>query len=413
MEYGCIGEHLTHSFSKEIHNCLADYDYEIKEIPKDKLDAFMTAADFRAINVTIPYKQAVIPHLHWISDTAKKIGAVNTVVNRNGKLYGYNTDFFGMTALIEKNGIELENKKVLILGSGGTSKTAHAVAESLGAREIYIVSRQAGKGLITYAEVYKSHTDAEVIINTTPVGMFPNPEAQPIDLGKFSRLLGVVDAIYNPLRSRLVLEAQALGIKATGGLYMLVAQAAYAVEKFIEKPLSRDEIDAVYGELLKQKQNIVLTGMPGSGKSTIGKKISKQTGRPFIDTDALIVEKAGKTIPEIFEESGEAGFRKIESEVIREVSTIGGYIIATGGGAILKRENISNLKANGRIHYIDRPLSWLTATSDRPLSSNPEDLKKRYHERYDLYLATADRRISAVNNINKNVEMILKSEEKC
>ena len=413
MEYGCIGEHLTHSFSKEIHNCLADYDYEIKEIPKDKLDAFMTAADFRAINVTIPYKQAVIPHLHWISDTAKKIGAVNTVVNRNGKLYGYNTDFFGMTALIEKNGIELENKKVLILGSGGTSKTAHAVAESLGAREIYIVSRQAGKGLITYAEVYKSHTDAEVIINTTPVGMFPNPEAQPIDLGKFSRLLGVVDAIYNPLRSRLVLEAQALGIKATGGLYMLVAQAAYAVETFIEKPLSRDEIDAVYGELLKQKQNIVLTGMPGSGKSTIGKKISKQTGRPFIDTDALIVEKAGKTIPEIFEELGEAGFRKIESEVIREVSTLGGYIIATGGGAILKRENISNLKANGRIHYIDRPLSWLTATSDRPLSSNPEDLKKRYHERYDMYSATADRRISAVDNINKNVEMILKSEEKC
>ena len=413
MEYGCIGERLTHSFSKEIHKCFADYEYEIKEIPKDKLGDFMQKAEFRAINVTIPYKQAVMPYLYEISDTARRIGAVNTIVKRDGKLYGYNTDFFGMTTLIQRSGIEIQNKKVLILGSGGTSKTAHAVAESLEAEEIYVVSRKGGKGLITYEEMYESHTDAEIVINTTPVGMFPNPDAMPIDLTRFPKLNGVVDAIYNPLRSRLVLEAEALGAKATGGLYMLVAQAAYAVEKFIGTPMNPQKTDDVYTELLRQKQNMVLTGMPGSGKSTIGKKISELTRRPFFDTDELIVKKDGRSIPTIFKEIGEEGFRKIEAEVIEEIGSLGGYIIATGGGAVLSEENVKNLKANGRIFYIDRPLHWLTATSDRPLSSNPEDLKKRYQERYDVYQSTADRKISAVDDIKTNVEMILKSEEKC
>ena len=412
MEYGCIGEHLTHSFSKEIHKYLADYEYEIKEIPCENLDEFMRSAKFRAINVTIPYKQAVIPHLYEISETAQKIGAVNTIVNREGKLYGYNTDFFGMTALIKKNGIELRDKKVLILGSGGTSKTVLAVAESLGAREICVVSRKKGDGVITYEEMYESHTDAEVIINTTPVGMFPNPDAAPIDLTGFFSLSGVVDAIYNPLRSRIIQSAETLGIKATGGLYMLVAQAAFAVEKFIDKPMTTRKINEVYAELLKQKQNIVLTGMPSSGKSTIGKKMSEITGRQFIDTDDLIIRKTGKLIPEIFAERGEEGFRKIEAQVIAEVSTLGGYVIATGGGAVLREENIKNLKANGRVYYIDRPLEWLSVTSDRPLSSTREDLEKRYRERYDIYKSTADVTISAVDDLAENIEMILKSEEK-
>lgn len=412
MEYGCIGERLTHSFSKEIHKCLADYEYEIKEIPKDKLGEFMTAAEFRAINVTIPYKQAVIPYLYEISDTAKRIGAVNTIVNREGKLYGYNTDFFGMTALIEKSGIEIQNKKVLILGSGGTSKTAQAVAESLEAAEIYVVSRKSGNGLITYEEMYEGHKDAEIIINTTPLGMFPNPDAMPVDLTRFPKLNGVVDAIYNPLRSRLVLEAEDLGIKATGGLYMLVAQAAFAVEKFIGNPMDFKKINDVYIELLSQKQNIVLTGMPGSGKSTIGKKISELTGKPFLDTDELIVKKAGRSISEIFKEIGEEGFREIEAEVIKEIGSLGGYVIATGGGAVLRHENVMTLKANGIVYYIDRPLQWLTATEDRPLSSNRTDLEKRYNERYEIYKSTADVTISAVDNLKENVDMILKSEGK-
>lgn len=413
MEYGCIGERLTHSFSKEIHKGLADYEYEIKEIPKDKLGEFMTAAEFRAINVTIPYKQAVMPYLYEISDTAKRIGAVNTIVNRDGKLYGYNTDFFGMTALIKRNGIEIQNKKVLILGSGGTSKTARVVAESLEAAEIHVVSRKNGNGVITYEEMYEGHKDAEIIINTTPLGMFPNPDAMPVDLSRFPKLNGVVDAIYNPLRSRLVLEAESLGIKATGGLYMLVAQAAYAVEKFIGTPTTIEKINGVYKELLKEKQNLILIGMPGSGKSTLGKKISEITGKPFVDTDELIVKKSGKTIPEIFSEIGEEGFREIEAEVIKEIGNLGGYVIATGGGAVLREDNVKNLKANGRVYYIDRPLEWLTATSDRPLSSNPEDLKKRYQERYKLYQSTADIKISAVDDIKTNVELILKSEEEC
>lgn len=413
MKYGCIGEHLTHSFSKEIHKYLADYEYEIKEIPREELDEFMRSANFKAINVTIPYKQEVMPYLHEISHTAKEIGAVNTIVNRDGKLYGYNTDFFGMTALIEKSGIELEGKKVLILGSGGTSKTAVAVARSMSAGEIYVVSRKDGKGVITYSEMYEKHTDAEVIINTTPVGMFPNPKDMPVDLTRFGKLSGVVDAIYNPLRSRLVQSAEALGVKATGGLYMLVAQAAYAVEKFIGTPMTTDKISKVYMELLKEKQNIVLTGMPGSGKTTIGSEISQLTGRPFIDTDALIVKKAEKPIPQIFDEIGESGFRALETEVISEVATLGGYIIATGGGAVLQEGNVQNLKANGRIYYIDRPLSWLTATSDRPLSSTRQDLEQRYNERCDIYRATADVILSAVEDITANAEYILKSEDKC
>ena len=390
MEYGCIGEHLTHSFSKEIHKCLADYEYEIKEIPKEELDSFMQAADFKAINVTIPYKQAVIPHLFWVSDTAKKIGAVNTIVNRNGKLYGYNTDFYGMTSLINENGITITGKKVLVLGSGGTSKTAVCVAEGLGAREIQVVSRTSGEGVITYQEAYKNHRNAEIIINTT----------------------GVIDAIYNPLRSRLVLDAEVLGIKAVGGLYMLVAQAAKASEKFIGTALNTEKTKAVYETLLAAKQNIVLTGMPACGKSTIGEKLSVLTGKPFIDTDSLIAEKAGKSIPEIFEEAGEIGFRTLEAEVIAEISPLGGYVIATGGGAILNPQNVLNLKANGRIYYIDRPLSWLTATKDRPLSSNRADLEKRYSERYEIYKSTADVVISAVEDLKENVDMILKSEGK-
>ena len=393
MDYGCIGEKLTHSFSKEIHNLLVCYDYKIKEIPKGQLDGFMTQKDFKAINVTIPYKQDVIPYLDWISDTAKTIGAVNTIVNRDGKLYGYNTDFAGMTALIKLNGIDVSGKQVLILGSGGTSKTAVAVANALGAVSVKRVSRTAKEDCITYEDAYKSYSDSEIIINTTPCGMYPNIIGEPIDIECFASCEAVVDAIYNPLRSNLVIKAKNKGIKATGGLYMLVAQAAFAVELFIDTTISEEKIYDVYKKIVSAKRNIVLTGMPSSGKSTVGKRLAEELGMDFIDTDTEIEKVAGKSIPQIFKDLGEDGFRDIESQVIAEASARQNVVISTGGGAILRPQNITCLKGNGTIYFIDRPLELLITTDDRPLSSNRDDLIKRYNERYDIYCATADKKV--------------------
>lgn len=407
MEYGCIGEKLKHSFSKEIHALLADYEYTIKEIPREELHSFMVERGFRAINVTIPYKQEVIPYLDFVSEKAKEIGAVNTIVNKGGKLFGFNTDFYGMTALINRAGIDLVDKKVLVLGSGGTSLTANAVAKAIGAKCVLTVSRNGGEGLVTYDEVYKNHTDAEVIINTTPVGMYPKLDAMPIDISAFSKLIGVVDAIYNPLRTKLVSEAKKRGIKATGGLYMLVDQAAKAVEKFIDTEISCDTIEEVYKKVKSQKQNIVLVGMAGCGKTTIGKALAQEIGAEFVDTDEEIIKRENTTITEIFANKGEKYFRNIESDVIAEISALSGKVIATGGGAILDIKNVENLKQNGKLYFIDRPLKSLVATADRPLSSNKADLEKRYYERYDKYTAAADIRINATDNVNQNVKLIL------
>ncbi len=406
MEYGCIGEKLTHSFSKEIHALLFDYDYKIKEISKDKLCEFMTEKDFKAINVTIPYKQDVIPYLDWISDTAKAIGAVNTIVNRNGKLYGYNTDFSGMTALIKRQGIEIKNKIVLVLGSGGTSKTAVAVANILGARRVIRVSRTAKEDCITYEEAYKNFADAEVIINTTPCGMYPNIIGEPINLDGFPKIEAVVDAIYNPLSSNLVIKAKDKGINATGGLYMLVAQAAVAAELFIDTTVSEEKIYDVYKKIVATKRNIVLAGMPSCGKSTIGKRLAKELNMQFIDTDEKIVKLAGKPISQIFEDLGEDGFRDIESQAIATVAAKQNCIIATGGGTVLREQNVTLLKGNGTIYFIDRPLELLITTNDRPLSSNRDDLIKRYNERYDIYCNTADRKIKNDGEIKSVIDAI-------
>lgn len=256
MEYGCIGERLGHSFSKEIHNFLADYEYELKEIPQDKVDEFMTDCDFKAINVTIPYKETVIPYLYYIDDTAKEIGAVNTIVNRNGNLYGYNTDFYGMRMLIEHAGVELHGKKVAILGTGGTSKTANAVAKSLAAKIILTVSRTKKANTITYEELYEIYKDIDVIINTTPIGMFPNNFTKPCEVSKFTRLSGVIDVVYNPLKTQLILDAEKQGISAEGGLYMLVAQGVLASEIFLDKKYEKEKLDEVYQKLKRQKENI-------------------------------------------------------------------------------------------------------------------------------------------------------------
>ena len=309
LKYGCIGEHLPHSFSREIHNEIGSYAYDLKELTPEELPAFMTARGFCGINVTIPYKQAVIPFLDEIDETARAIGAVNTVVNRDGRLSGYNTDLYGITRLIRRTGLDLSSKKVLVLGTGGTSRTASFAAGQLGAREVFRVSRTAREGSLSYEDVLRDHTDAEIILNTTPCGMYPKPAEQPLSLEMFTRLEGVVDAIYNPLRSRLVLDARSRGIPAEGGLYMLVAQAVRASGYFLDTAYPDDLTDRIYSRILSRKENIVLVGMPGSGKSAVGKILAEKTGKPLADTDRLIVEKAGKAIPDIFREDGEPAFR--------------------------------------------------------------------------------------------------------
>ncbi len=401
MKYGCIGEHLKHSFSKEIHNSLSDYEYELKEIPKDKLCEFMTLHDFMAINVTIPYKEAVIPYLSYIDDAAREIGAVNTIVNKSGKLYGYNTDFYGMSMLIYHAGICLENKKVAILGTGGTSKTANAVAKSLLAKKILTVSRTKKDGTITYEELYENHKDLDVIINTTPLGMFPNNFTKAVDIKRFTSLSGVIDAVYNPLRTELISDAKRQGIKAEGGLYMLVAQAVLASEIFLDRKYEKGTLNEVFEKLKKKKENIVLVGMPSCGKSTVGKEIAKRLGRNFYDTDVLIEQQAQKKPSEIIMSMGEEYFRTLESDIVNEVSKETGAVIATGGGVILKEENIISLSQNGRIYFIDRPFELLLPTQDRPLTSTKEALLNKYNERYNIYKTSADVKIDASVDVNE------------
>lgn len=412
MKYGLIGERLGHSYSKVIHEALGEYSYELCEVARDELDAFFEKKDFAAINVTIPYKQTVIPHLYYIDEAARAIGAVNTVVNRCGRLYGYNTDFSGMIGLIERLGISLLGKKVAILGTGGTSHTARAVAAALLAGEIITVSRRASEGVIDYAELYEKYTDVDIIINTTPVGMYPNCYDTPIDVSKFPRLSGVIDAVYNPLRTRLVYEARRLGIKAEGGLYMLVLQAVRAAEIFLDKKLDPSFTERIFEKLSGDKENIVLIGMPACGKSTVGRIIADRLGRELIDTDDLIVRNVGRSIPEIFAESGETVFRDYESSAVKEAAAEGGRVIATGGGAILRPENVMALGLSGRLFFIDRPLEKLCPTADRPLSSDRAAIEKRYRERYPRYCEAADVHTDGDGTPNEVAERIIKEFQK-
>ena len=388
MEYGLIGEKLPHSFSKEIHEKLAGYDYQLKELTPAQLPAFLEKRDFKGINVTIPYKQTVIPYLDELDDKAAAIGAVNTIVNREGKLYGYNTDYDGMVALIRHAGLSLEGKTVLILGTGGTSKTAMAVAKDLGAASVQRVSRTAKEGAISYEEAQR--LPVQILINTTPSGMYPNLDGQPMDLSRFGWLEGVLDAVYNPLRTRLVLQARDNGARAQSGLYMLVAQAAAACELFVGESLPQGALSRVCRTIHGDKQNIVLTGMPGSGKSTVGRILAQEMGREFVDTDTEIIRLAKKPIADIFAQRGENGFRELEGQVIQQLSQRTGLVIATGGGAILRAENLRRLRQNGRIYFLDRPLEDIQPSDDRPLSRDREALEQRYAERYPRYVAAAD-----------------------
>jgi len=420
MEYGLIGEHLPHSFSKEIHGRCADYDYRLTELTPEQVPSFLEAKDFKAINVTIPYKQTVIPFLDGIDAAAREIGAVNTVVHREGKLYGYNTDFYGMTALLRRIGVSLEGKKVLILGSGGTSHTARAVAKAENAAQVLTVSRTADRDQITYGAACKEHADADVIINTTPCGMYPYADGTghragtPIDLSPFSRLCGVVDAVYNPLRTNLVLDARAKGVPAEGGLYMLVAQAVMACRIFLGQQTEgmEEQTRQVYRQISAEKENLVLTGMPGSGKTSVGKALAAQLNRPFLDTDAVIVAQAGKSIPEIFAEEGEAGFREREARAVAQVANEStGCVIATGGGSILREDNVRALRRTGRIYFLNRAPEFLIPTADRPLASSVEAVRKRFEERYGRYCSTCDREIDGNGTVARVAETVRKDFE--
>ena len=406
MKYGCIGEKLSHSFSKEIHNLLADYPYEICEVARDDLAGFMEDADFLGINVTIPYKEQVIPHLYKIDEAAERIGAVNTIVKKDGRLYGYNTDFYGMTMLLAHAGVTVKDKTVAILGTGGTGKTARAVCEALGARKILTVSRREGGGVITYRELRSTSDEIDVIINTTPVGMYPHQYESPVDIADFPRLGGVIDAIYNPLRSELVSAAIKRGIPAEGGLYMLVAQAVRASEIFLDTEYTDGVLEEIYSKILASKENIVLVGMPASGKSTVGAILAERLGRELIDTDALIVEAAGEEISNIFATRGEAAFRDMETEAVKRAAAMTAKIVATGGGAILRDENVEALKQNGRLFFLDRPVEKLIPTDSRPLASNAEAIRQRYSERYSRYSAISDERIDCDRSADEVAEII-------
>ena len=390
MEYGLIGEHLKHSFSKQIHEYIAGYNYEIKEIKKEDLSSFLSARQFKAINVTIPYKESVIPYLDYISPEAKEMGAVNCIVNKNGKLYGYNSDVYGFIALVNKLGLSIKGKTCLILGNGGASKAVKAAFKSLGAKEILVASIFNEPGCLTYEEI-KEHKEIEIIANATPVGMYPKNEDKLISLDYFPSLEGYLDVIYNPLRTNSVLEAESRGIKSESGLYMLVAQAVKAIEIFLDKKLDPNVLDKTYKMILKEHQNIVLIGMPSSGKSTIAKLLADKNHLELIDLDEEIIKMIKMPIKDYFAKYGEAKFREVESEVIKNIYQGAPKVISTGGGAILNEDNVRRLKQNGVLYFIKRDLDKLVATDDRPLSNDLEKLKKIYEVRLPIYVKVADK----------------------
>ncbi|MBQ1847051.1 MAG: shikimate dehydrogenase [Clostridia bacterium] len=388
MKYGLIGEKLPHSYSKEIHEKLGRYEYELHPLERNELDGFMKAADFTAINVTIPYKTAVIPYLHGISERAKAIGAVNTVINKNGALYGDNTDHAGLTALICRSGFDMRGKSVLILGSGGTSKTSVAVCRDLCADKITVASRSGAEGTVTYGEAKALKPD--FIINTTPCGMYPNEGVSAVDIKDFDGLSGVIDVIYNPLCTKLTLDCKKRGIPAVSGLYMLVYQATEAASLFLSERVAPDETERIYKEILNEKENVVLIGMPASGKSTIGKMIAKKMKKSFVDTDKELEKEIGD-IAGFINTHGEAAFREAETKIIKEIAKkTRGAVISTGGGAVLRIENTDALSSNGVICFIDRDISKITPDRSRPLTQNRELLQKRYNERIGIYRAAAD-----------------------
>ena len=403
MQYGLLGERLGHSFSPQIHKELGGYEYELCPTALEDVAAFMQGRNFKGLNVTIPYKKTVIPYCDMLTDRAKSVGAVNTLYFDDDRLVGENTDYFGFSAMAARAGISFMDKRVIILGSGGASATAQTVARDEGAARIAVISRTKGCG---YGDL-PGFSDWDIIVNTTPVGMFPDNYGRAVDLGIFTNLCGVIDVVYNPLRTQLILDAEDRGIKCAGGLYMLVAQAKRAAEIFSRKIISQQRLDEVFGKIENSVTNIVLIGMPGCGKSSIARRLSERLGREVVDTDAVIVEESGMSIPDIFAKCGEAGFRDLETQAIKKCAAKSGIILATGGGSILREENRRALRQNGRIFMIDRSLDRLQMRNGRPLSKDRVSVERLYSERDGIYRALADGIIDNNGSISDAAEAIV------
>lgn len=404
MKCGLLGRKLGHSYSPQIHTYLGSYSYDLFEKEPEEVEAFLKNGDFQAINVTIPYKKTVMPYC-TLTATAKYMGSVNTVIRqKDGTLLGHNTDYFGFTSMIKRSGLQPKGKKCLVLGSGGASVTAVAVLKEMGAN-VVVISRS---GENNYDNLHL-HADASIICNTTPVGMYPNTGTAPIDLTRFPKLEGVLDMIYNPTRTQLLLDAQKLGLVNCNGLWMLVAQAKEAAEWFLGEKLPDDLIESVYQKMRLQMENICLIGMPGCGKTTIGKLLAEATNKQFLDADNELVETYKKEIPAIFAEEGETGFREKETAVLSTLGKRSGLVIATGGGCVTREENYPLLHQNGTIVWLQRDLSLLP-TDGRPLSqANP--LSVLYEQRKARYEAFADLVIDNNQSSDKTVQDILRKLE--
>ncbi|MBO4423858.1 MAG: AAA family ATPase [Clostridia bacterium] len=394
MKYGLIAERLGHSYSKIIHEMLGRYGYDLMPMPAEEVPVLLGSRGFDGLNVTIPYKSTVIPYLDWISPQAERIGAVNTIVNRGGKLCGYNTDYIGFSSTLMRAGFDVSGKNILVLGSGGTSKTVCAACRDLGAKAVFAVSRTPGEGQIDYET--SKEIAADYIVNTTPVGMFPKTGFSAIDIKDYKGVCGVVDVIFNPLKTKLLLDCREAGIPYADGLYMLVSQAMASAELFTGKKVRRSDTERIYGALRRSTENTVLIGMPGCGKTTVGRMLADQTGKTFVDTDAELTARIGN-IADFINGHGEEAFRDAEEEVIRQITKDArGAVIATGGGAVLRDANVRALLENGKIYYIDRRISLIEPDDSRPLSKDRELLRARYLERRGIYEKVCDHRI--INN---------------
>lgn len=401
MKCGLLGRKLGHSYSPQIHSFLGDYAYRLFEKEPEELESFLKNGDFHGLNVTVPYKKSVVPFCKELSQVADKLGAVNTIVRRpDGSLIGHNTDYYGFHQMVRQSGLSPAGKKVLILGSGGASATAAAVMQELGANVI-IISRSGENNYTNLA----MHSDAAIIVNTTPVGMYPNTGDSPMDIAPFTQLEGVLDVIYNPARTSLLMQAERRGLVAVNGLWMLVAQAKESAEWFTGAAIDDAVIEDIFKKLQQQMQNIVLIGMPGCGKSTVGKLLAQHLGMGFIDADTEIEGAAGKLIPQIFEESGEDGFREIETAVLKNIGKQSGNVIATGGGCVTRPENYASLHCNGTMIWLERSLNVLP-TDGRPLSQSAK-LTDMYQIRKPLYDLFADFRIDNNCSTEETVKAIL------
>ena len=406
MEFALLGEKLGHSFSPQIHRALAGCDYQLLPTPPEAVADLFRRRDFRGLNVTIPYKQTVMPLCDEIDPRAAAIGAVNTVVNRDGRLTGYNTDIDGLIYLARRTGVDMAGKKVVILGSGGTGRTARAAAGELGAAEIVTVSRG---GEDNY-ETLSRHADAQVLLNTTPVGMYPNCGVSPVSLDAFPHLEGVLDVVYNPLRTALLLEARERGLPCSCGLPMLAAQARRAAELFTGEAIPDRRLEEVLSGLTAQVRNVVLIGMPGCGKSAVGRALARRLGKEFADLDLLIAERAGKSIPGIFAQEGEDAFRALETQIVREAGARTGCVLSAGGGVVTREENYAPLHQNGVIVHLRRDVSLLP-TAGRPVSQST-DLRELWRRRAPLYAAFADLTADNAGTIEDAADQMIKELEK-